>query len=104
MTKTFEGLNKSEIRKAEKMANILNHSTDCKVTGCFYKSTPDEIGFIEVFCEICHSYSERAEYDVTVQVFMDDRRRSYAHSVLSQTSQFIAMDNYKEKTWERVYR
>jgi len=94
--KKFEGLNKSEIKKAERLANVLNGSNDCKVTGCSWKSN-DELGFIEVFCEICHNYNERADYDVTVEVMMDDRRRSYAHSVIGQLDKYITIDNYKER-------
>lgn len=89
MTKEFTGLNKSEIRKAIKLANKINNCKDCTVTGCSYNSTPVD-NFVEVFVEICHNYKERANYDVVVEVFMDDRRRSYAHTVIGQDIEYIS--------------
>jgi hypothetical protein len=80
--KEFNGLLTSEIKKAEKKANELNNSTDCKVTGCSWSSIPNEFGIIRVRCEICHNYETRADEEVEVEVFMDDRRRSWAHAVI----------------------
>ena len=90
MTKEFTGLNKSEIRKAIKLANRINNCKDCTVTGYSYKSNPDEYNMIEVTCEICHNYEERADYDVVVEVFMDDRRRSWAHTVIGQDIKYTS--------------
>lgn len=81
--KNFEGLNKSEIRKAVKLANKLNNCTDCTVTGYSVERPEDELlrdNFRVVTCEICHNYEERAEFDVVVEVFLLDRRKSWAHS------------------------
>jgi len=78
--KTFKGLNRSEIKKAIKKANELNGCKDCTVTGYSY-SGADEFGCIRVTCEICHNYETRADYDVVVEVFMMDRRKSWAHAV-----------------------
>lgn len=90
MTKEFTGLNKSEIRKAIKLANRINNCNDCVVTGYFYNSIPVD-GCIEVTCEICHGYGgDRADYDVVVEVFMDDRRRSWAHTVVGQGIEYIS--------------
>lgn len=78
--KSFENLLPSEIKKAEKAANSFFGRTDCKVTGYFAKSrTSDGYGeWYDVQCEICFNYEERAERDVLVSVFMNDRRRSFA--------------------------
>lgn len=83
MKKEFENLLKSEIRKAEKTANNYFGRTDCKVTGYFAKSCNLEgCGtWYDVTCEICFDYQERAEKDVLVCVFMDDRRRSFARVI-----------------------
>ena len=80
MTEDFTLL-KSEIRKAVKKANELNNCNDCTVTGYSYKAVPDELNFIQVTCEICHNYETRADYDVTIEVYLEDRRRSWAHEV-----------------------
>lgn len=91
MTKEFTGLSKLEIRKAIKLANRINNCNDCVVTGYSYKSIPDEYNIIEVTCEICHGYDgDRADYDVVVEVFMDDRRRSWAHTVIGQGIEYIS--------------
>lgn len=78
--KTFENLLPSEIQKAEKAANMFFGRSDCKVTG--YSATRCPLkgcgNWYDVLCEICFGYVERAEQDVLVSVFMDDRRRSFA--------------------------
>lgn len=77
--KKFEGLLKSEIKKAETAANKFFGRNDCKVTGYFARRSSTEFGtWYDVICEICFNYEERADYDVTIAVFMDDRRRSFA--------------------------
>lgn len=79
--KEFNTLKKSEIKKAEKMANKLNGRTDCKVTAYGYNGA-DEYGFARVFCEICYNYEERADEDVQLEICLWDRRRSWAHAVI----------------------
>lgn len=76
----FENLKKSEIKKAESVANKFFGRNDCKVTGySAKKSNLEGCGdWYDVQCEICFNYEERADYDVMVFVFMDDRRRSFA--------------------------
>lgn len=75
----FESLKKSEIKKAEAAANKFFGRNDCKVTGYSAHLADNEFGtWYDVRCEICFNYEERADYDVMVYVFMDDRRRSFA--------------------------
>ena len=76
--KKFENLKVSEIKKAEKAANVYFNRKDCVVTGYF--AQPSKIdGWYEVDCEICFGYGEdRAPYDVRVCVMLSDRRRSFA--------------------------
>lgn len=75
--KKFEGLLKSEIKKAEAAANKFFGCNDCKVTGYFHNGA-DEWGNVTVICEICFNYEERADHDVAVSVIGMDRRRSFA--------------------------
>ena len=79
----FNNLMKSEIKKAEAAANKFFNRKDCKVTGYSAKRANIEglegCGeWYEVKCEICFNYEERADHDVMISVFMDDRRRSFA--------------------------
>lgn len=75
----FENMMKSEIKKAETAANKFFGRKDCKVTGYSAKlSTTDAGTWYDVTCEICFNYEERADYDVSVSVCMNDRRRSFA--------------------------
>ena len=77
--KQFENLLISEIRKAEKVANLHYNRKDCKVTGYIAKKGDFPYGlWYEVRCEICFDYEERADCDVIINVYMDDRRRSFA--------------------------
>ena len=77
--KKFENMLKSEVRKAEVAANKFFGRNDCKVTGYSVRRCSLDYGtWYDVTCEICFNYEERAERDVVVHVFMDDRRRSYA--------------------------
>lgn len=69
--KKFEGLLKSEIKKAETVANKFFGRKDCKVTGYFHNGA-DEWGTVTVICEICF------DYDVSVSVIGMDHRRSFA--------------------------
>jgi len=73
---------KSEIKKAIKLANKVNGCNDATLTGYYYER--DELSdFIRVFCEICHDYEGRAEHDVEIEIFLPDRRRSYAHAFVN---------------------
>jgi hypothetical protein len=76
----FNNMMKSEIKKAETAANKFFKRKDCKVTGYSAKLSSTDFGctWYEVTCEICFDYEERAECDVIVNVFMNDRRRSFA--------------------------
>lgn len=81
--KPFDCLLKSEIKKAEKVANEYYNRNDCKVTACSWSATDQkydgsfETSWIEVKCEICFDYKERADHDVIVNCFLPDRRRSF---------------------------
>lgn len=79
--KAFENLLPSEVKKAEKCANKALKTNNCKVTGYAHNSKPDEFGFLTVKCEICHDYEERAAVDVELNVFMPDRRRTWARAI-----------------------
>lgn len=72
---------KSEIKKAVKKANEANMCNDCTVTGYYTDGKIDEFGFLKVECEICHNYESRAKHDVILEVFMPDRRSSFAHRI-----------------------
>lgn len=79
--KEFKGLLKSEIKKAETAANKFFGTTNAKVTAysakrCMYEPIIGD--WYEVKCEICFDYENRADYDVVINVFMLDRRRSFA--------------------------
>lgn len=76
----FNGMMKSEIKKAETAANKFFGRNDCKVTGYYAKLYSTDFGYTwyEVTCEICFDYEERAECDVVVRALMNDRRRSFA--------------------------
>lgn len=81
--KAFKNLAKSEIKKAESVANKFFNRKDCKVTGYSAKrSNLEGCGeWYDVQCEICFNFEDRADIDVLVSVFMDDRRRSFAKVV-----------------------
>lgn len=79
--KEFKGLLKSEIKKAETAANKFFGTTNAKVTAYFVGERHEYIvrgDWCEVKCEICFDYENRADYDVVINVFMPDRRRSFA--------------------------
>lgn len=79
--KSFEQLLPSEIKKAERCANKALKADNCKVTGYYHDGKIDELGFVLVKCEICHDYEERATVDVELNIFMPDRRRSWARAI-----------------------
>lgn len=70
--KQFNGLLKSEIAKAEKISGG-------KVTGYSWDGE-DSLRFVTVRCEICTGYGSSSERldDVILNVFMSDRRKSFA--------------------------
>ena len=74
---------KSEIKKAQKLANKVNNATDCTVTGYFWQYEHldgiEDGTFAKVRCEICHNYEKRADEDVMLSIFIPDRRRSFAY-------------------------
>ena len=75
----FDNLKVSEIKKAEREANKFSGRNDCKVTGYYAKLSHTDCGtWYDVQCEICFNYETRADFDVMVYAFMDDRRRSFA--------------------------
>lgn len=74
--KKFENLLKSEIRKVEKSVQKRD-GKDSRITGYSAKSTPDELGFIRVRCEICSNNMTEREDDIFLYVFMPDRRKSF---------------------------
>lgn len=69
---------KSEIKKAEKLANTLTNKKDCRVTGTYYNGVLDWMGWAVVRCEICSDNMTEREIDINVNVFTPDRRRSFA--------------------------
>lgn len=74
--KKFESLLKSEVKKIERFAQKRD-GKDSRVTGYSAKSTPNEWGFVDVYCEICSNDMTEREADVHFIVYMDDRRRSF---------------------------
>ena len=81
--KKFEGLLKSEIKKINKFAQKRDNKDSC-ITGYGYNSNPDELGFIEITCEICSNNMNDREEDIIFEVFMPDRRRSFVVESLSK--------------------
>ena len=79
--KSSEQLLPSEIKKAERCANKALKADNCKVTGYYHDGKIDELGVVLVKCEICHDYEERATVDVELNIFMPDRRRSWARAI-----------------------
>lgn len=77
MKKQFTQLLTSEIKKAEKAANEFLGCNGCELTGYSY-GNEDNLGFVDVKCEICHASGRRADVEVEVSVYMPDRRRSFA--------------------------
>lgn len=81
--KKFEGLLRSEIKKVEKFAQKRD-GKDSRLTGYYYNETPDEFGFVTVKCEICSNDMRDRERDVTIFVYIPDRRRSFICKPLSR--------------------
>ena len=83
MTREFNGLLKSEIKKAERLANKVTGYNDCKVTAYSSKVThPFDFDYntvyVEVDCEICRDYKEPIEEQIHLSIPMADRRMSFA--------------------------
>ena len=74
--KNFEGLLRSEIKKVNSYARKRDNK-DSQITGYAYNRVPDELGWIRVKCEICSNDMEDREDDLFLNVFMEDRRRSF---------------------------
>ena len=81
--KKFEGLLKSEIKKINKFAQKRDNKDRC-ITGYGYNSNPDELGFIEITCEICSNNMEDREEDIIFEVCRADRRRSFVVESMSK--------------------
>lgn len=81
--KKFEGLMISEIKKINKFAQKRDKKDSC-ITGYGCNTVPDELGVIEVRCEICSNDMNDREADVIFEVFMPDRRRSFVAESLSK--------------------
>lgn len=77
MKKQFKQLLNSEIKKAEKAANDFLGCNGCELTGYSY-GKEDNLGFVDVKCEICNASGRIADVKVEVCVYMPDRRRSFA--------------------------
>lgn len=83
--KKFDGLLRSEIKKVEKFAQKRD-GKDSRLTGygCCYHETEGAIGFITVKCEICSNDMRDRERDVTLFVYVPDRRKSFICSAMSE--------------------
>lgn len=80
MKKEFKGLLRSEIKKAENLANKITGFSDCKITGySSVESNKFEECWIECECEICRNYEERVDIDIMLVIPMFDRRMSWAY-------------------------
>lgn len=81
--KKFEGLLRSEIKKVEKFAQKRD-GKDSRLTGYSYHETEGAIGFITVKCETCSNDMRDRERDVTIFVYVPDRRRSFICEAMSR--------------------
>ena len=77
------GLLRSEIKKVEKFAQKRD-GKDSRLTGYGYHETEDAMGFITVKCEICSNDMRDRERDVTIFVYVPDRRRSFICEAMSR--------------------
>jgi hypothetical protein len=80
---TFNGLLKSEVAKAERVANKVTGFNDCKVTA--YSSHEERSSYdprftwVEVDCEICRNYEDVVDgLKVHLSIPIFDRRRTKA--------------------------
>lgn len=77
------GLLRSEIKKVEKFAQKRD-GKDSRLTGYDYHETEDAMEFITVKREICSNDMRDRERDVTIFVYIPDRRRSFICEALSR--------------------
>lgn len=73
--KKFGQLKASEIKKINRYVQDRDKADSC-LTGYSY-STPDEIGFVTVTCEICSHDMTQREADVIFNACLFDRRKSF---------------------------
>lgn len=79
--KGFAGLLRSEIKKVESFAKKRD-GRDSRITGYGYHEAKDAEGFLVVKCEICSNDMRDREDDVSIFVYIPDRRRSFICSAL----------------------
>lgn len=79
--KKFDGLLRSEIKKVESFAKKRD-GRDSRVTGYGYHEAKGADGFLVVKCEICSNDMRDREDDVSIFVYIPDRRRSFICSAL----------------------
>lgn len=70
-------LKRSEIKKAEKLANKVTGKKECRVTG-YSLGKEDDLGYAAVRCEICSNDMSEREPDIYISACMWDRRKSFA--------------------------
>ena len=68
----------SEIKKIESFATKMNGKVT-EITG-YYKKGIDELGFVQVKCEMCSNNMSERENDVYLECCTFDRRCSFVHS------------------------
>lgn len=68
---------RSEIKKAEK-AGTKKAGKPVIMTGWFYDGNVSEFNTIEIKCEMCSNNMQDREEDVTLVIWLDDRRKSFA--------------------------
>lgn len=84
--KKFNGLLRSEIKKAEKLANKITGFADCKITG--YSSNEnkpfdfDDNCWVDCKCEICRNYEQPIDISIYLSIPMFDRRMSWAYCII----------------------
>ena len=86
--KKFEGLLKSEIKKAERFANKITGFNDCKLTAYSSKVThpfdfDKDCEFVEIDCEICRDYEEPIDTLIHLSIPMLNRRKTFAWCMLN---------------------
>lgn len=81
VVKGFDGLLRSEIKKVENFAKKRDRR-DSRITGYGYHEAKDAEGFLVVKCEICSNDMKDREDDVSIFVYIPDRRRSFICSAL----------------------
>ncbi len=67
---------KSEIKKAERIAT-KKAGKPVRMTGWYTDGKVSEFNTIYITCEMCSNDMQDREDDVTLVIWLDDRRRSY---------------------------